>query len=107
MTIVEDEEGNVARLTISNLEDSPVDPIIPENTIMAIKQPSWSKLVEGGYHIRIDHPSDVVFLNPSDDLIPDAWKTDEGVKDVSRNQDWRKEGDMMFLKKKFRKALEW
>lgn len=84
-----------------------MDPMIPENTLLAIKQPNWTRQVEGGYHIRIDHPSDVVFLSSDDDLIPDGWTVSEEVPDASQDQDWKREGDMMFLKKKFRKALEW
>ena len=52
--------------------------MITEGSVLAVKQPCWTKLVGGGYHIRVDHPSDVVLLGPSvvdvlssDALVPD------------------------------------
>lgn len=106
MTIVEDENGDVAKLTIGNLEDSPVDPITTEDSILAVKQPSWSKIGEADYHIRVDHPSDLVLLDPEDDLVPKAWRRNDKIDAAKDASQWKKEGDMLFLKKKFRKALQ-
>lgn len=107
VTIVEDERGDAARLTISNLEDNMVDPIIPEGSILVAKQPCWTRLADGGYHIRVDHPSDLMLLTSNDESIPEAWRP---MNKVDKSKDaivWKKEGDMFFLKKQFRKALEW
>jgi hypothetical protein len=104
ITIAEDEAGHICRLTICNLEDTLVDPLIPEGTVLAIKQPCWSSLPDGGYHVRIDHPTDIIFVSES--LVPEKWR---GIRNIEESKDatkWKKEGDMMFLKKKFRKALE-
>lgn len=105
-TIVEDENGDVAKLTVGNLEDNQVDPIVAEGSIIVVKQPCWSRLGDSDYHIRVDHPSDLDLLKPGDALIPTKWKQKSAktlTKDASQ---WKKEGDMMFLKKKFRQALE-
>ncbi|KAF2112352.1 hypothetical protein BDV96DRAFT_649151 [Lophiotrema nucula] len=104
--VVEDKNGDAARLTISNLEDTMVDPITPEGTLLAVKQPCWTRLADGGYHIRVDHPSDLTLLRSDDKLVPSAWRA---VKEVDKSKNvtaWKKEGDMSFLKKQFRKALE-
>lgn len=106
ITIAEDEDGNVARLNLSNLEDSPLDPIIPEGTVLAIKQPCWTRLLSGGYQIRVDHPSDVSLLNLNDILVPDSFRTSPHYSGGDENSDWKREGDIMFLKKKFRRALD-
>ena len=106
ITIVEGEFGDAARLTVCNLEDSLIDPIIPKGSILAIKQPCWSKIPQGGYHIRVDHPSDLVLLDQGNEAVPKDWRR-HGHFDASKDAAaWKKEGDMMFLKKRFRKALE-
>jgi hypothetical protein len=106
VTIVEDEFGDVARLTVCNLEDNIVDPIVLENSIIAVKQPCWTKLVEGGYHIRVDHPSDLIVLSSDDESIPEHWRRSEEIDPSKDATAWKKEGDIMFLKKQFRKALK-
>jgi hypothetical protein len=105
VTIVEDEEGHVARLTVCNLEDNMVDAIVTEGLVIAIKQPCWSELVDGGYHVRVDHPSDLVLLEADAKLVPRDWRKKEKI-DLEKNAtQWKKEGDTMFLKKRFREAL--
>ncbi|KAF2440987.1 SET domain-containing protein [Karstenula rhodostoma CBS 690.94] len=106
VAVVEDETGDVARVTVWNLEDNVVDPIVTKGSIIAIRQPCWTRLVDGGHHIRVDHPSDLVLLRPDDDLVPETWWNDE---DLVTNRDpgqCKQDGDMMFLKKRFRQALE-
>jgi hypothetical protein len=107
IVIVEDRHGDVARLALCNLEDSSIDPVVTKGAILAIKQPCWSAALDGGYHIRVDHPSDVVFLETSHEIAPQAWKQKADNKSSKIPEEWKKEGDMMFLQKKFRKALKW
>jgi hypothetical protein len=107
IAIAEDEAGNVTRLTLCNLEDTIIDPITPEGTVVAIKQPCWSRLVNGGCHIQVDHPSDIVILESNDTLTPNTWKKDEDIDTMRDATTWKKEGDMMFLKKRFRRALDY
>lgn len=105
VTVAEDETGDVVRLTVCNLEDNVIDPIVIQGSLLAIKQPCWSQLVDGGYHVRVDHPSDMVILKPEDDIVPETWRENNSSASKTPSQ-WKKEGDMMFLKKKFRQALE-
>lgn len=106
VTIAEDEHGDVARLTVCNLEDNMVDPILTEGSIIAVKQPCWSELVDGGYHVRVDHPSDLVRLESNArSIIPKGWRSKEKIDQSKDAMQWKKEGDMMFLKKRFRGAL--
>ena len=106
ITIVEDENGDVARLTLCNLEDNMTDPAIPKGQILAVKQPCWSPAPEGSFHIRVDHPSDVVTLDSRDDMVPSSWKENLEISGTKAAADWKREGDMLFLKKKFRSALD-
>lgn len=106
VTVVEDATGEVARLTVYNLEDNFIDPIVTEGSIVAVKQPCWTRLVDGGYHIRVDHPSDLEVLKPDDEHVPETWRSEAVVStDIDANR-CKKDGDMMFLKKRFRRALD-
>jgi hypothetical protein len=107
ITIVEDYNGDVARLTVCNIDDSMNDPMFPIGTILAVKQPCWSAVPSGGYHIRVDHPSDIVFLETTDDTVPSAWKNATSIHNSKVAISWKEEGDKMFLEKRFRKALTW
>jgi hypothetical protein len=108
VTIAEDEDGDgeAARLTICNLDDSMHDPVLPNGSILAIKQPCWTKIPGGGYHVRVDHPSDYDLLDWEADGLPVAWRQGRAISPSKDAELWKKEGDRMFLKKLFRRALE-
>jgi hypothetical protein len=106
IAIVEDESGNAARLTVCNLEDSLDDSILVKDAVLAVKQPCFSWTADGEYHIRVDHPSDVVHLGPNTEMIPNIWKDQPSVQKDITASDCKRGGDMMFLKKRFRKALD-
>lgn len=106
ITIVEDEDGEVARLTVCNLEDSMHDPVLVKGKAVAVKQPCWSSGLNGDLYIRVDHPSDLVLLDAASDLLPAVWKKLEDGVETRDNYELKKEGDALFLKKKFRAALE-
>jgi hypothetical protein len=63
-------------------------------------------LVHGGHHIQVDQPSDLVLLRPDNDLVPETWRSDGGPNANKDAAKCKKDGDMMFLKKRFRQALE-
>jgi hypothetical protein len=107
ITIVEDEQGTFARLTLCNLDDSVLDPVLAKGSIVAVKQPCWNVVADRVYHICVDHPSDLVFLRPDEKLVPTTWKRVENSTSMQTALEWKQEGDLMFLEKKFRKALEW
>jgi hypothetical protein len=107
ITIVEDANCGVARLTVCNLDDSSSDPVIPRGSLLCVKQPCWSQSVNGGYHIRVVHPSDLMILDANSELLPPSWKHLKVIGDKKAVMHWKQEGDRMFLKKKFRKALDW
>jgi hypothetical protein len=45
-------------------------------------------------------------LRPHDDFVPETWRSDEGSDSNKDAAQCKKDGDMMFLKKRFRQALE-
>jgi hypothetical protein len=106
VTIAEDEDGEAARLTICNLDDSVHDPVLPNGSILAIRHPCWTKISGRGYHIRVDHPSDLHLLDWEANGVPTAWRQGRAANPSKGAELWKREGDMMFLKKQFRRALE-
>lgn len=82
-----------------------MDPIVTKGSVVAIKQPCWSELVEGGFHIRVDHPSDLVLLDPNSDMTPVEWRLQSMIDENKSAMQWKEEGDAMFLEKRFRNAL--
>lgn len=107
ITVVEDEDGDVARLTVCNMEDSFFDPVLSKDSMMAIRQPCWSITADGSYHIRVDHPSDFFLLEPSSKMVPSAWQREIVGRGKKTSTYWTKEGDSNFLNKRFREALAW
>jgi hypothetical protein len=75
-TCVEDEYGDVEKIAIYNEREAiNPDDLLPVGTIMAVKEPFYKTAVNGDYTIRVDHPSDVVYLDPADERVPLAWQT--------------------------------
>jgi hypothetical protein len=54
--------------------------MIPQEAILAIKKPYFKTIVDQDCALCIDHPSDVIFLDHDDALIPNKWKTGSSVK---------------------------
>ena len=107
VVVVEDDMGETARLTLWNLEDTIVDPVISEHDILVIKQPCWTRLTDGGFHLRVDHPSDFAKLDSADPLVPGLWRTEPKPLGKRPAKEWKSIGDMHFLQKRFRTALDW
>lgn len=72
---VEDVNGEVERVAVFNVSIN-VSPqsLLPKGAILAIKEPFYRRASDGGVVIRIDHPSNLEMLIPSDPLVPDAWR---------------------------------
>lgn len=64
VTIIEEENGTVARLVLGFQDDSLSisGPTLPINSTVAIKEPYCKFSGEGDYIIRLDHPSDIANL---------------------------------------------
>ncbi|KAF2845115.1 SET domain-containing protein [Plenodomus tracheiphilus IPT5] len=106
ITIIEDEFGSAARLTVCNLDDTTHDPLLLNGSVLAIAQPCWSLAPGNDRHIRVDHPSDLVVLDPSLDSVPLAWRRRATKSELKDAATLRRDADVMFLKKRFRKALQ-
>ena len=104
--VVEDENSAVDLIAVYN-KDINAEPsmILPKDTIFAIKEPFYKTAANGGYLIRVDHPSDIIRLDPSHDMIPSELrpKLTELDQDVA---DYKADGNAAFKNKEYRQAVE-
>jgi len=105
MTVVEDEDNSVEFLQIYNLdEEQDFRDIIPMNKICLIKEPYYKMTADGGFALRVDHVSDLLFPNFLDNRIPLKWR-DLKVKDWTA-EDWRNKGNTAVRTGNFIEARE-
>ena len=67
---VEDINEDVDRLSVHNeAEGTDPDHVLPIDLVFAIKEPCYKISVDGGYCVRVDHPSDLIRLRSTDELF--------------------------------------
>ncbi|KAI1095903.1 hypothetical protein F5B19DRAFT_489076 [Rostrohypoxylon terebratum] len=77
MAIAEDEEGTALLLQLYN---QPEEAMVSKNTILhegdicLLKEPFFKATVNGGYSLRVDHVSDIIWLQDGDPRIPSKWR---------------------------------
>ncbi len=77
MAIVEDEEGTAVLLQLYHQPKPPeVDPqeILRPNMVLIVKEPFFKSAADGAYNLRVDHLSDVAWLQDTDLRIPPKWR---------------------------------
>ncbi|KAJ3535514.1 hypothetical protein NM208_g7101 [Fusarium decemcellulare] len=76
MAIVEDQMRTAVLL---QLYHQPVEAVVPAKEILAsdmvfiLKEPFFKCATDGSYSLRVDHPSDIIWLNEGDERIPANW----------------------------------
>lgn len=110
VTIIEEENGNVAKLVLGFQEDSPSTSTsgssLPINSTVAIKEPYCKFNGEGDYVIRVDHPSDIAVLRGGDPAVSLIMQFVAEGKEVTPMQ-WKSGGDKAYLEKNYASAIEW
>lgn len=104
VTIVEDEHGNADKLGIYNQSDASILAKVPEGSLLAIKEPCYKYSGENDYMISVDHPSDIMLLEPDDPIVPDVFRRERTKK---TSLEWRKDGDTAFIQKNMPLAVAW
>lgn len=75
VTVVEDETGEVDRLTIYNFDaGTSLDEQLPKGSYVAVKEPYFRTSNDRHCTIRVDHPSDLVVLYATDDIVSAAFQ---------------------------------
>jgi hypothetical protein len=105
VVIVEDEQKAVDKMGIYNQSDASIVSIIPEGSVVAVKEPYYKFNGPQDYMICVDHPSDIVYLKFDDDTIPEAFRLPDGETDTPK--DWKDAGDKAFLAKSLPIATLW
>ncbi|KAI1653439.1 hypothetical protein F4813DRAFT_253040 [Daldinia decipiens] len=106
MAIVEDEEGTAVLLQLYNQpEESKIakDHILKAQDICIIKEPFFKVTNSGSYSLRVDHVSDIIWLEDTDNRIPLEWRKRFISLDES-SEDIRREGNEAVQKKDWVKA---
>jgi hypothetical protein len=109
MAIVEDENSDAVMLQLyyQEVESArPAHDILGEGTIVIVKEPYLKLMADGDYGLRIDHPSDLIYV-PKDDLrVPSIWQL-SGRKEPGFSADsLRMEGNKYFNESNYQAALE-
>jgi hypothetical protein len=69
MAIVEDENGDVIMLQLYYQEEEnarPAEDLLGEGTVLILKEPYLKLMSDGDYGLRIDHPSDLIYVPKND-----------------------------------------
>ena len=106
--IVEDGTGDVVKLQLYKLgEDilSAVD-VIPEGRVCIIKEPWYKMMVDGGYGIRVDHVSDVLWLPKADERMPLKWRPRSASIEMTATE-MKNNGNDASKMGKLLEAIEW
>jgi hypothetical protein len=107
-TVIEDEWSN-AQLLQLHYQLSPQVPwetaemILPAGSVIAVKEPYLNACFDGGYCVRVDHVSDIVWLADDDERVPSAWRVGQPNKTAD---DFRQEGNFAFRSGNYRLATQ-
>lgn len=77
MAIVEDERGTAVLLQLYHQLEQRVVPaseVLWKGRVCAVKEPFFKCATDGTYSVRVDHVSDIVWLEDSDELVPQKWR---------------------------------
>ncbi|RPA92785.1 hypothetical protein L873DRAFT_1749909 [Choiromyces venosus 120613-1] len=103
-TIAEDENGEVELVQIYNQDDRrlPVS-VVPEGQVFIVKEPFFKTTSLGGTSIRVDHVSDIIFLDGEDERIPEKWRPRLRLL-ARRPLDWKEDGNRFYGGKQYFEA---
>lgn len=77
MALMEDEKGDVILLQLYQQEDEDTRKaadIVNVGTILLVKEPYFKVMGDGEYGLRVDHLSDVIYVDKYDTRIPEEWR---------------------------------
>lgn len=77
MAVVEDEEGTAVLLQLYHqFKPTAADPeeMLRPNMVLIVKEPFFKTAGDGAYSVRVDHVSDIIWLQTTDPRIPSKWR---------------------------------
>ena len=77
LVVIEDEKGTAVPLQIYH---QPKQSVVPAEEVLRtgiciVKEPFFKCSMDGSYTVRVDHVSDIVWLEKDDDRVPQKWRT--------------------------------
>lgn len=84
----------------------PAVDVLREKIIILLKEPYFKLTSGGSYGIRVDHPTDVVWLSDDDANVPRAWRaTPASQKDEKTADQWKQDGNSSVSAGKYSEAI--
>ncbi|KAG9229870.1 TPR domain protein [Amylocarpus encephaloides] len=108
MAIVEDENGDVVMLQLYYQEEEnarPAEDLLGEGTVLIVKEPYLKLMSDGDYGLRMDHPSDLIYIPKNDQRIPSCWQPRVKELEVSAEH-LRMQGNNYFNAFNYQAAIE-
>ncbi|KAI4730871.1 hypothetical protein E4T49_01289 [Aureobasidium sp. EXF-10728] len=103
MAAVEDEAGDVDRMALYHTKEAlRAFEVVPEGTVVTVKEPFYHMEDDGRYILRVDHPSDMVILGQGHNLYPEQWR--DCVETQMTALQWKLEGDRAFNRNEYPEA---
>ncbi|TVY37295.1 Protein unc-45-like protein [Lachnellula subtilissima] len=107
ISVVEDETGDASTFSLYQQEPEHIRPagdILKENSVLLLKEP-YFKVTAGGYGLRVDHPTDVMWLVDHHPKVPNAWRKSHGL--IGKTvEELKTEGNSYFLSGKYTDAIK-
>lgn len=108
MNIVEDETGSVIPFALHLQQPESVksaESILRNQAVVILKEPYFKVETDGRYEIRIDHPTDIIWLSRDDIRVPAPWRVRDTIVSESAEY-WRKKGNDQVGKGDYFEAIE-
>lgn len=77
MAIIKDEKDDGVVFQLYQQEDEdhrPGEEVVQIQRVCILKEPYFKVISDGGYGLRVNHLSDVIWLSPDDERIPRDWR---------------------------------
>lgn len=109
MVIVEDEKEHVVMVQVYQQEDTEYE--LAENIaqvggVCIVKEPYFKTNSDGGYGIRVDHVTDIVWVAQDDDKVPLGWQA--RISEVDKTAEGLKaEGNAALKARDLPRAINW
>ncbi|KAF4633568.1 hypothetical protein G7Y89_g4550 [Cudoniella acicularis] len=107
MNIAEDEARTVVPFALHLQDPEPIrtaDSILKDQSVIILKEPYFKVGANGQYFIRVDHPTDIVWLFGDNSRVPTKWRTSH-ANDPKSAESWKKRGDELMAKRNFFEAI--
>ncbi len=107
MAIMEDAVGGGIMLQLYQQKGDayrPADEIIQSGNVCIVKEPYFKVMNDGGYGLRVDHVSDILWLALNDDRVPLAWQP--RVSELKDAEKLKEDGNAALKAGKLHKAVE-